>query len=233
MAAAGGFDWRSLVSGLSSLVPVYQQNKASRNAQADLEAGRQAAFAKQQQADKQIGDTVSSVAQNGPTVPMQQSLAGYTQALQRMRTAPGASLANVGGARYKAGVGTAATAVKNYGARQAFDLSEIAGADVQRENEAIGRASLGSNLKGLENAGDTDLYLAKLRAAREQPNPWLNLLAQLGERIGRNYILPGERVGRNAPHVTPTTNYGAGQTGMDSVYAGIVDPSASWTGGGK
>jgi hypothetical protein len=230
MALATGFDWRGLVSGLSSAIPVYQAQRSARNAQADLEAGQAAQFEKQKQADAMIGDTVSSVANNGPTVPQAHSLAAYTGALQQLRRAPSASIAAVGGDRYKAGVDNAASAVQNYGGRQAFDLSEIDAAARQRESEGYARADLGSKLRTLEGAGDTDLYLAKLKAAREQPNPWLNLLAQLGQRIGRNYTFKNERIDAGS-HLTPTTNYGATQTGMDEVYAGIVDPSANWMGG--
>jgi len=193
-AQGGGFDWRTLVSAISSALPVYQQQRASARQQADLEAGQLAARQKQFQADQQIGDTVSKVARSGPTVPLQQSLASYTSALQRMRTAPSSSIADVGSSRYKAGVENAATTVKNYGARQSFDLAQIDAAARQRESEANDRASLGSNLKTLADAGDTDLYLAKLKAAREQPNPWITLLAQLGGRIGRNYMTKNERL---------------------------------------
>lgn len=194
-AAAGeGFDWRSLVSGLSSLAQVYQTNKASRNAQADLEAGQQQQLQKQYQADKLVGDTVSSIAKTGPTAPQEQSLAAYTNALQRTRAAPATSMAAVGGDRYKAGVTNAASSVANYGGRQALDLSMIDAAARQRESEGVARADLGSRLHTLEDAGDTDLYLAKLRAAREQANPWVNLLAQLGKRIGSGYITKRERL---------------------------------------
>lgn len=207
-AAAGGFDWRTLVSGLSSMIPVYQQQQAARRQQADLEAGQQAALQKQYQADNAIGNTVSSVASSTPTAPQEHSLANYTMALQRLRNAPSTSIANVGGARYKAGVDNANTAVANYGGRQALDLSQLAGAERQREGEGVARADLSSNLTTLGNAGNTDLYLSKLKAAREQPNPWLNLLGTLGQRIGRNYLFKNERIGTRKP------GFGLG-TGLD------------------
>jgi len=152
------------------------------------------------------------------------TLAAYTTALQHLRSAPSASIAPVGGARYQAGVVNADASTRAYGGRQALDLSQIDAAERQREGEGYARADLGSKLKTLGDQGDTDLYLAKLKAAREQPNPWLNLLAQLGQRVGRNYLFKNERIGAG-PHNTPTTNYGAPQTTLDDAYGQVVDPS--------
>ena len=213
-AAAEGFDWRTLVSGLSSLLQSHQVNAANARARSDLEAGQIAARQKQQQADAAIGNQVSSLAA-GPTQPQQHSLAAYTAALQRVRAAPSSSsVPNLGSGRYQAGVENADTAVRGYGANQAFNLSEIDAAQRQRETEQQGAASLGSNLKTLAGAGDTDLYLAKLRAAREQPNPWITMLGQIGERIGKGYVTKGERLDRKrgVPTADVGQQYGGGVT---------------------
>jgi hypothetical protein len=192
------FDWRPLLSGGSDLLTLYLNQKASGRAQQDLLAGQTAAMQKQAGADQAIGNVVQGVATDSAQPAATRSLADYTKALQKTRTAPGASMpGNVGGKRYAAAKGAADVANQRYAGSQAFDLSQIDAPTRLREQEGYQRADLAQNLDTTARGMDTDLYLARLKAAREQASPWAILAAQLANQVGRNWVKPGERLDRS------------------------------------
>lgn len=198
------FDWRGLVGGLSAALPTITAARANRRAAGDLEAGQQELLRRQQEADAMIGDEIGAIAASNPEGERRQSLADYTTAIARSRIEPNvnASIApNLGGTQYKADA--AAGNMRNaQELRRTSDLvSRIDAPGFQRQREGERANRTASNVRELGRQGDTAAFLARLRAGRRRPNPWVQLISSLGTQIAGNYEpgLKGKNPGPGAP----------------------------------
>lgn len=187
------FDWRVLLSALSSAAPQLAEAKASRRQQEALAQGELEAAAAQQRADKLLGDEVTKLSTSTPQPERMESKAGYVQALKRARAAP-ASGPNLGGERYQASLKNAAAATESYGRRTGDFYSQIDAPALQRQHEGQSFALASSRAADAGRQAETAQYLARLRAQRIRPNPWVKFLAGIGGQIANNYEPRGRRV---------------------------------------
>lgn len=183
------FDWRGLVGGLSSALPEYAKGRAARRAADDLGAGEAELRRKQLEADAAIGDEITRMETSNPEGERVRSLADYTTALQRSRlekTAP-SQAPNLGGTAFKADAAAGAQQGAQELRRTADLTSRIDAPMYQRQREGQSAARTAFNARELGRQGDTAAYLAKLRAQRRRPSPWVALLSQLGTAVANNY----------------------------------------------
>ena len=215
--AKGGFDWRLLVQGLSSALPVIAQSRASRDAQDDLLQGQADLARIQREADTMIGDEVADLRGSGPEADESKALADYAAAASRaraQRTAPGPTL---GGERFQADAKVADQQGQQYARQQATFSAGVDAPSRQRERETQRAARRGGDVKALGQDAGTAAFLSKLRAQRRTVNPWIALLSQLGGQISRNYVRPGEEIAGappapvNSPRSDPFMTGGAGR----------------------
>lgn len=185
------FDWRILLSALSSAAPQLADAKASRRQQDALAQGELEASAAQTKADKALGDQVANLQTSGPGAAQAESRVGYAQALKRARQQTVGP--NVGGERYQAGLKDAGAASASYGARTGDFYAAMDAPAVQRDRENQGFAQARAVAADAGRSAETAQYLAKLRAQRIRPNPWAKLLGGIGSQIANNYDLRAPR----------------------------------------
>jgi hypothetical protein len=193
-AGAGkpAFDWRLLLSSLSSAYPVYAQSRAADRQQEELARGQLEAAQKQRAADTAIGDEITKLRGSEPYDIENRSLRDYSAALSRARAAPGAStVPNLGGERYQADKGAANRKTVQYGTDTAKQLARIDAPTYQRQQEAQGFARAGSEVQQLGREAQTAQFLAQLAAQRRgRVNPWIGILSNMGQTIARNWEKP-------------------------------------------
>lgn len=194
-AASGGFDWRILLSALSSLAPTLAQNRASLNAQDELGRGRGDVARAQSAADRRIGDEVMSLRESRPAEERARAAVDYTRAVRQARTEGNASTPqNLGGARYRADAQAATGRTAATGNRLADTFARIDAPVRQREGERQSIGRTGTAVKReLGRAGSAD-FLARMRASNAaRVSPWVQTLAQLGSQIANKYQTTAEQ----------------------------------------
>lgn len=189
------FDWRALLSGVSSLAPVLAQSRATRRAQDELERGNAATRAAQATADKRIGDEIASVGASTGEPERRQSAADYTAAVRKVRNEGNSSIApTLGGNRYQQQTQAENAAGTAYGNKAADLYARMTAPGLQRQREAEGsaraRVDVGREVTRARSAQSTALMRAKNRA---QVSPWVAILSALGGQIANSYETQDER----------------------------------------
>lgn len=194
------FDWRVLLSALSSAAPEIAQMHSNRRAQDELNRGRADIQGAQAQADRAIGDEVMSVAHSTPDAERKSLTADYAGAVRKARLEGNASTPSLGGARFRSESAAATSAGAAYGNQQADLGARIDAPRMQRQREAEGAARASMEIPRARSRASSADYLSRMRAQRAaQGNPWLKLLAALGGQIANNYQTKGERGPLPAP----------------------------------
>lgn len=190
--ATQGFDWRLLLSALSSALPTIAASRANRDAQDDLLQGTNELAQTQRRADSMIGDEISSLATSKPDE--QRTLAEYAASVQRSREGAESNAAapTLGGSQARADTKTAAQGSAQHARSQATFAAGVDAPIRQREREGISANRTAGDVRGLAHEAGTSAFLARLRANRRTPNRWASLLSQLGGTIANNYE-PGAR----------------------------------------
>lgn len=188
------FNWQTLLSGVSSIAPMLEQDRANRRSRAELRRGNAEVWAAQNTADKRIGDAVSLVNDpNQAAATLQKSTADYTAAIQRARAAGQPSEVSFGG---RAGADANATtqAVSAYGNKLAGQYGAMTAPILQRSVEGQKISRVGVDVGREVNRAGSANYLARMRAGnRQNLSPWVALLSKLGQHIGRNYQAPAQQ----------------------------------------
>lgn len=160
-----------------------------------------------QVAAKATGDYVSNLRKNAAG-----SAAGGSNGSSILFGAPTSALpTNIdASSRYKASANNAQTQTQQFGNELAGEMGNIDAATRQRQNEALGMTTLGTNLNLLGAQSYTKNFVDQLRAqAAGQTSPWLTLLS--GAAGGAANTLSKNMGPSDA---TTTTNYvGDGSVG--------------------
>ena len=183
------FDWRVLLSALSTAAPMLAQARGANRAQDELARGRQEQMAAQVAADKRIGDEVMSLSTSSGEAERKASTADYTAAVRKARGDGNASLpSSLGGERYQADTAASTAGNVAYGNRTADQFARIDAPARQRQVEQQGVARAGLDVGREQRRATSADYLAQIRAKnRAQVNPWVKILSQLGSQIANNY----------------------------------------------
>lgn len=184
------FDWRILLSALSSAAPTFAQARANERAQDDLHRGRLETMAAQQTADQGIGDAVMNVAGGDPESERKAAAADYTAAVRKVRNegTPSMPSTTLGGDRFRADTAAGSAAVASYGNQRAGQMARIDAPMRQRVGEGQRAARAGVDATRARSRASSADYLARMRAqSSAQVSPWLKLLAALGSQIADNY----------------------------------------------
>lgn len=193
--AGGGFNWRVLLSALSSLAPTIAASRASNRSRDELAAGRAATAEAQGNIDRRIGDEVMAMQKSDPAAAQRAAAVDYTRAVRQARSEGNASTpANLGGKTFRADQNAATTRVANSGNQLANTFARIDAPIRQREGERASISNAGVDVRReLGRASSADAT-ARLRAQnRGRVSPWLQILSQLGSQIANNYQTQGEK----------------------------------------
>jgi hypothetical protein len=194
-AGGGGFDWRTLLSALSSLAPTLAAARSSRRAQNELDAGDMQMRQAQAQADQRIGDEVMALSQSTPDQERRAAAVDYTRAVRQARNEGNASVpAGLGSATQRADVAARAGEGARYGNKMADTFARIDAPLRQRERETRGVANARGDVAREGSRASSADFIARLRAQnRARVSPWASMLGQLGQQIARNYQRPSDR----------------------------------------
>lgn len=156
----------------------------------DLEAGIAARREAQQRADSAVNQAVSAITPSDPTTHERAALADFTNALRARRQAVplgGSRPANLGGERVQAAFAEADAGAREYGRTAADQLARIDAPIDQRIAESRIASRAGNDVAMARRQADAAQFIAELRARSRRANPWLQLLATLGQTVADNY----------------------------------------------
>jgi hypothetical protein len=192
--AGGGFDWRVLLSAISSIAPELAGSRASRRSQNELAMGRAGIDKAQRNADARIGDEVMALETSTPEPHRAAAAADYTKAVRAARGGDASVPSNLGGARFQADQNAATSRVAGHGNKLAENFARIDAPVRQREQERQGISNAGVDVRReLGRAQQADAS-SRLRAQnRGRVDPWVQILSTLGSQIANNYQTGAEK----------------------------------------
>lgn len=191
----GGFDWRVLLSALSSFAPTLANSRASSRSRDELARGRAETAQAQARADRRIGDEVMAIERSDPKAHEQRAAVDYTRAVRQARSQGNASTpANLGGERFRSDTNAATNAVAGEGNRLAHTFARIDAPVRQREGERQSIGNAGTDVRREAGRASSADAMARLRAQNAgRVSPWVQILAQLGSQIANNYQRQDEK----------------------------------------
>lgn len=136
-------------------------------------------------AAQRVNQQIASMAADTGERDRGQSLADFQEALRRDRGSIETGLdATLGGDRFVERAGDATVNLRTAGQEMADRLATITGLLQQRQREGNERGRTAVDLQGIERNIDMNDYLARLRAASERNNPWVDAAGGLLKAYG-------------------------------------------------
>lgn len=200
----------------------------------------------QNQANSQVKQLTSQIAQNSPAQIQAQATGDYVNELRKNAagstqggsttgspTTYGASTSalapNVGGSsRYQTDKGTSQQEVEDYGNKYAGELGALDAATRQRQNEGLAMNTLATNMNTLNQASWGKNFVNQLRAqASGNANPWVSLFAGMLGAGAKNYTPNGGGTGSVPvnPWLMPSSGgYNMGGAPLDAGNGITADP---------
>ena len=179
MAIATG---TAVALGLAAASAAAQAQNARRVAKKqDNEAARQIRSRgnRQREADAQVGQMIQKTAESSPEAAKASTLDRYMQTIRAQGGNAGAGLGQVGATSeaFRQSGADAALGIGDYGERVAGLLSRMDAPMLQRQQETVDRARVGSDLDRIKRFSGGDEFLSQLRMQGIRRDPWLDAFA--------------------------------------------------------
>lgn len=193
-----------IVSAIGAGATAYNAHQTLKDQDNVAAQGLLAQGQRQKQADQRVSQEVNALDASSPEASRKAATDNFLTALkQNQQQARGGKTVGAVSGQYDADSAAAGNAVDQFGRSQADVLGRINAPGLQRQDEAQGRARLGSDLGLIGRNSQADAFLTDLRSRSIQANPWINAGATLAGGVASGMASTGGATGSSP--VKPVT----------------------------
>jgi hypothetical protein len=181
--------WQQILAqGLTSALPMIEQQRTLRRQQDETERGLRQQQMRQDEADRRINTQVVDVTKSTPDAEIAASNEAYMGAIRRARSQTDGSTPPILGAsdRYEQDVARAGSETQGYGQRVADMFSRIDAPGMQRRREGEEMARTRTDVNRIGRDASADDFLMRLRLNNTRENPWVAILSKIGSELVGN-----------------------------------------------
>lgn len=204
-----GAELALIATAASTATKAVNANQAMRRQDRELARGIREQSQLQREANQRIDEQVQDIAGSTGAEERAQSLAGFQDALRRSDESATDAIGGAGAAlpaanpRFAERVSQGEAEVRGDALSRAGRLSRIDAPRFQRMNEGSRFGRTATDVNEIGRQSDAADFIARLRASEQQPNPWIDALADIVRGGASVYALsPG------AGSVAPVPNAG-------------------------
>ena len=163
---------------------IYNQNQVAKGQDEAAAQGIRFQAENQRQADTQVDETVSKLAESSPEASRAKATGDFLEQLRRTRSQAVPVGVPGGSNRYDQDIASAETDVADFGTRAASLLGRINAPGMQREAEGQSFGRLATGLNTINRNSGADAFLTDLRARSVRANPWVSAAGSLATGAG-------------------------------------------------